>query len=71
MELPLLVTPERVAGELGVGRTRVYMLIANGELPSIKVGRSRRITRDALLAYVARLAASADGERTSEPGPAA
>lgn len=51
----MLLTPERAAEQLDVGRTTVYGLIASGELDSVKIGRSRRIPADALVAYVERL----------------
>ncbi|MGY1736347.1 helix-turn-helix domain-containing protein [Geodermatophilus sp. SYSU D00684] len=51
----LLFTPERAADQLDLGRTTVYGLIASGELDSVKIGRSRRIPADALVAYVERL----------------
>ncbi len=54
-EQMLLLTPERAADQLDVGRTTVYSLIASGELDSVKIGRSRRIPADALVAYVERL----------------
>jgi excisionase family DNA binding protein len=51
----LLLRPEEVAGILGVGRTKVFELIRTGELRSIKLGRSRRVSTDALAFYVRRL----------------
>jgi excisionase family DNA binding protein len=51
----ILLTPERAAEQLDVGRTTVYGLITSGELDSVKIGRSRRIPADALVAYVERL----------------
>ncbi len=51
----LLLTPERTAEVLDVGRTTVYGLISSGELASVKIGRSRRIPADAVTDYVARL----------------
>jgi excisionase family DNA binding protein len=53
----LLFTPEHAAAKLDVGRTTVYTLMASGELKSVKIGRSRRITADALREYVVRLEA--------------
>lgn len=52
---PLLFTPEQAAGSMGTGRTTIYALMASGELESIKIGRSRRIPREAVEAYVERL----------------
>ena len=37
-----------VAPLLGVGPSRVYQLVADGELPAIRVGRAIRIPRGAL-----------------------
>lgn len=52
---PLLLTPEQAAGQLGIGRTKVFELMTTGALESVKVGRLRRIPVDALHAYVATL----------------
>jgi excisionase family DNA binding protein len=49
---PLLVTPEQAAEALGIGRTRLYALLASGDLPSVKVVGSRRIRVGDLAAYV-------------------
>ncbi len=51
----ILLAPERAADQLSVGRTTIYALIASGDLESVKIGRSRRIPVDALVAYVERL----------------
>jgi excisionase family DNA binding protein len=53
----LLLTPERAAERLDIGRTRLYELLAAGEIESVKVGRSRRIPAAALAHYVERLRA--------------
>jgi excisionase family DNA binding protein len=50
---PLLLTPEQAFRLIGVGRSHGYKLIASGELPSIKIGRLRRIPRAALERWVA------------------
>jgi excisionase family DNA binding protein len=51
----LLYRPKKVAKLLGIGRTRVFELMKNGELPSVKIEASRRITRQAVVGYVWRL----------------
>lgn len=53
--LALLLLPEEVAAVLNVSRSRVFSLIATGELESVKIGRSRRVPRLAVETYVARL----------------
>lgn len=50
-----LLTPKDAARMLSLGRSRVYELIASGDLPSVKVGRSRRIRLVDLERYVADL----------------
>ncbi|MHB8294518.1 MAG: helix-turn-helix domain-containing protein [Acidimicrobiales bacterium] len=53
----LLLTPEAAAGALSIGRSRVYELMASGELRSIRIGRSRRIPVAALEELIDSLAA--------------
>ena len=57
---------------LGVGRTTVYGLIAEGELESVKVGRRRLIPASSPAAYLERLAAAArrEAEATGPMGAA-
>jgi excisionase family DNA binding protein len=38
---------------VGLGRTKVYALIAEGKLPTIKIGGRRLIPREAALALIA------------------
>ena len=56
--LSLLLTAEEAAEALRIARSRVFDLMAGGQLPSVKIGRSRRITRQALEDYVAGLSAA-------------
>jgi excisionase family DNA binding protein len=51
----LLLRPEEAAEVLGLGRTKVYKLIGSGELRSIKIGSSRRVSATALAEFVAQL----------------
>jgi excisionase family DNA binding protein len=51
----LLLTPEEAAESLKVSRDTVYTLIRLRALPSVKIGRSRRIPAASLRAYVERL----------------
>ncbi|MFD9506554.1 helix-turn-helix domain-containing protein [Streptomyces mirabilis] len=48
----LLYTPEDAAGVLRYGRSTIYELMAEGALKYVKRGRSRRIRRSDLEAYV-------------------
>ena len=43
-----LLWAHEVANVLGVGRNRAYMLMSSGEIPSIRIGRSIRVRREAL-----------------------
>jgi excisionase family DNA binding protein len=49
---PLLLTPEEAAEALAIGRTKVYELVAAGELESVRIGRSRRVPLEALHRFV-------------------
>jgi excisionase family DNA binding protein len=49
-----LLTPEEAAHRLGIGRTTVYDLMNAGELPSLWIGRARRIPAAAIPAFIAR-----------------
>jgi excisionase family DNA binding protein len=59
MESPKEVAPQRlllripeVAETLGIGRTKIYEMIATGELPTIRVGRAVRISVTALQKWI-------------------
>jgi excisionase family DNA binding protein len=51
----LLLKPEEAAEALSIGRSKVYELIGTGQLASVRIGSSRRIPADALVAFVSRL----------------
>lgn len=51
----LLLTPVEAARTLGIGRTKVYELMAAGVLDSVKIGAARRVPTQALTEFVARL----------------
>jgi excisionase family DNA binding protein len=53
----LLFSAEEAAGLLGIGRTFMFELLATGEIDSLKVGRLRKIPRDAIDGYIERLRA--------------
>ncbi|MBN1856523.1 MAG: helix-turn-helix domain-containing protein [Dehalococcoidia bacterium] len=44
----LLLKPSEVQQELGVGRSKVYEMLACGDLPSVRIGRLFRVSRKAL-----------------------
>ena len=60
MEDPQEGTPERlllripeVAEVLGIGRTKIYEMIATGELPTVRFGRAVRVSVNTLQKWVA------------------
>jgi excisionase family DNA binding protein len=58
-----LLTPIQACSALNVGRTRLYELLASGEIQSVTIGRSRRIPLRALDDYVAALSAGKESAR--------
>ncbi|MSO29795.1 MAG: DNA-binding protein [Acidobacteria bacterium] len=50
----LLLRPTEAAETIGIGRSKIYELLASGDLPSIRIGGSVRVPVDALRAWIAR-----------------
>ncbi len=50
--LPAFMSPEEARMVLNVGRSKVYGLLAEGELASLRVGRKIRIPKAYLLDYL-------------------
>jgi excisionase family DNA binding protein len=67
MEPPLLKAGD-VAKLLGLGRSKVFAMLAVGELPVIRIGRSVRVPRAALEDWIAEHTQHASG-RTGDAGP--
>ena len=51
----LLLTAEEAAEVLSIGRTKVYELMAGGQLRSIHIGACRRVPAVALREFVQRI----------------
>lgn len=51
-DLPLLLDAADAAKALSLSRAKVIDLASQGEIPSIRVGRTLRIPRDALLEWI-------------------
>lgn len=51
----MLFTAEETAQALGIGRTKVYDLIARAQIESVLIGKSRRVPRQAVENYVERI----------------
>ncbi len=61
---PLLIRAEEAAKLLGLGRSKVFQMIAAGELPVIRMGRSVRVPRAELMRWIeSRTALAPDQER--------
>jgi excisionase family DNA binding protein len=51
---PELLTVNEIAGLLRLSKMTIYRLIEGGELPALRIGRSYRVHRDALTAFMAK-----------------
>jgi len=58
MEEKRLLTVDDCARRLGIGRSHTYAYVLRGEIASVKLGRNRRITPEALEAFIERLQAN-------------
>lgn len=56
LEVKEVFTAEEAARYLSIGRTSMYALLREQEVKSVTIGRSRRIRRRDLDAYLERLA---------------
>jgi excisionase family DNA binding protein len=61
----LVYTIDEAAAALRISRTKLYELLADGQIESIHIGRSRKIPADALRAYLARLRIPTPRKETS------
>ena len=48
----LLLTAQEAAEALGIGKTKVYDLIAAGSLESVKIGGCRRVLASSLRTFI-------------------
>lgn len=53
----LFYTVTEAGQSLGLGRTKIYELIERGDLESVKIDSSRRISAEALASYAKKLQA--------------
>jgi excisionase family DNA binding protein len=49
---PLLLRANEAAVVLGIGRTKVFEMLASGELPAIRIGRCLRVPKDRLERWI-------------------
>lgn len=69
-EEPILYRPEDAARALNIGRSKLFELLATGQIPSVQIGRARRVSRRALEDFATRMEAAALADHTDSP-PAA
>ena len=62
MSEPILLTVDEVQQLTKLGRTKVYGLIRDGQLPIVRIGRSVRIRREALERWLAALEETCNDE---------
>ncbi len=64
----LVYSVDEAAELLGMGRTYMFHLVATGEIESFKIGKMRKIPREAIDGYVERLRSeqAAAAERARE-----
>ena len=53
---------DEVADVLRLGRTKVYQMLAGGELPSVRIGKVLRVSAAALQEWIRRRASEAEAE---------
>jgi excisionase family DNA binding protein len=51
-EPPFLVKADEAAKMIGVGRTKVYEMMASGKLPIVRIGSAVRVNRQRLLEWI-------------------
>ena len=59
---PLLLTPAEAADSLRLNRSTIYELMGQGRLPSIRIGRARRIPVQAIRDFLVGLGAEISGD---------
>lgn len=58
---PLLLTIPQIAKALQISRGTAYNLVSTGQLPSIRIGRAKRVPRQELLQWIERQRQKAKG----------
>jgi excisionase family DNA binding protein len=64
---PGLLKVEEAAKFLALGRSKTYELIARGELPVVRIGRSVRVPRSALQAWIEAKSEPSSGSTIDTP----
>jgi excisionase family DNA binding protein len=61
-QMNLLMSLNDTTKCLGIGKTKTYQLIREGELQLVKIGAKSLVTRDSILAYVAKISGVSDAD---------
>jgi len=59
---PLLITPAEAAVALRLARSTIYELMGTGQLPSVRIGRARRIPVKAIKDFLVGLGVEVGGD---------
>lgn len=51
-QLPIVLTPAEAMDVLGVGKNTIYRLLNSGQLPAVRIGRSWKISLDAIYQFI-------------------
>ena len=62
----LLLRPAEAGEVLGLGRSKIYELLANGSIPSIRIGKSVRVPVERLREWLNNQPLNSDGEKLEE-----
>lgn len=54
-DVPMLFNPKDASKILSISRSQLYVLLNNGDLESVQIGRSRRISQGQLIRYINKL----------------
>ena len=63
----ILLSINEAAGRVSLGRTKLYELIARGEIPTVRIGRAVRVPTSSLEEWARRQVAESGADRTSNP----
>lgn len=65
----VLLTPREVAAVLRISKAHSYKMIKDGEIPSIRFGRTVRVKQEALDAFILKNTSETDSTQSILPDP--
>jgi excisionase family DNA binding protein len=66
MRDPLLVSPKEASAMLDMSRAQLFKLLASGDIPSIKIGKLRRIELAEMQKWIARYRSEQEDDRAAQ-----